>query len=105
MSNFKQLIQNLFPILIFTVFSMQNQNISVVGIANNAKYGAVVVTSNSEVYYIHGLESWESTFIGKQVKVTGKLLIKKLKKTEEIEGRITSPDVKIIKKSNIELIR
>ena len=53
-------------------------NIELVGIANNAKGGAVLITEDDHVIYIKGLQSWPSELTGKQVTITGLLKREKL---------------------------
>jgi hypothetical protein len=90
--------------LVFNNQSMYAQDFIVTGKANNAKLGAVVVTEANEVYYIDKLEFWNSDFIDKTVKVTGKLIIKKTKKTNLISGSVASPSIKLIKRPRIEVM-
>lgn len=49
---------------------------TVTGIAANAKAGAIVSASNGEVYLISGLDSWDSIYLEKRVKVTGHFTLK-----------------------------
>lgn len=81
-----------------------SQNFIVTGKANNAKLGAVVVTESNEVYYIDKLEYWSSDFIEKTVRVTGKLVTKKIEKADSISGGITSPSMKVIKRYSVEVV-
>lgn len=43
----------------------------IVGIARNEKYGAVLYSENKEVYAISGLQSWDSIYLNKEVKLKG----------------------------------
>jgi hypothetical protein len=104
MSKLKLILLNLFFMLIFGAKAMNSQDTTIVGKAHNAKYGAVIVTSNNDVYYLDSLKSWSSEFIGKSVKVTGKISIKHLKRQKVISGGITSSQIIIIKKHKVELI-
>ena len=45
---------------------------NLVGIAQNAKGGAVLVVDGDGVYYLAGLASWPDEVHGKKVQVTGK---------------------------------
>jgi hypothetical protein len=90
--------------LICNAKTMYSQDTTITGKANNAKYGAVVVTSNDDIYYIDKLNSWSPDSIDKVVRITGKAVIKKLKKTKVISGGITSPSIKIIRKPKIEYL-
>ena len=49
------------------------QKITILGIAKDAKGGAVLLTSNKEPIYIKGLDSWPTELFDKQLKVTGVL--------------------------------
>ena len=60
------------------------QRVSLIGIARDAKGGAVLVTESGSVLYVKGLSSWSSELINKQVSISG------LIKTEKI-----IPDPKI----------
>ena len=78
--------------------NLENQRITVTGKAMNAKLGAVV-ESDKGVYYLNGVTSWDKEFYEKQVKVTGRLVIKENEKREndKVMGEITGPR-NIIKK-------
>ena len=57
----------------------QNQ-IEIIGKADNSKGGAVVVSNqDNKVYFLDGFDSWNEKIYGKTIKVKGKLLIKKIK--------------------------
>ena len=51
--------------------TMEDKEITVTGIAQNGKAGALVLINSGETYYIGGLASWDDSIIGKNVKVTG----------------------------------
>lgn len=48
-------------------------SVTVVGIAQNAKEGAVIETSE-RIYYLQGIHSWNKSAEGKKVEVTGDLI-------------------------------
>ena len=48
------------------------------GLARDAKGGAVLVREGHEPVYLEGLEAWPAGLHGRQVRVTGRLLRKKL---------------------------
>jgi hypothetical protein len=50
-----------------------DKKINVTGTAQNAKAGAVVVTTDNSVYYIEGMDSWSEEVLNTQVKVSGEL--------------------------------
>lgn len=104
MSNAKLILLNLFVMLICNAKIMYSQDTTIIGKANNAKYGAVVVTSNDDVYYVDKLNSWSPDSIDKPVRIKGKVVIKKLKKAKVNSGGITSPSIKVIKKPKIEFL-
>ena len=80
------------------------QDFEITGKAGNAKYGAVIISSDNDVYYIHKLDSWSHEFLDKQVKVTGKLVIKKLGTTSKYSGGITASSIKVIKRPKIKIV-
>ena len=61
---------------------MEDQNITVIGIARNGKDGALVLTKNDSVYYVDGLEFWEESINGKEVSIMGVLKIESLSANE-----------------------
>ena len=60
---------------------MENESITVTGIAKNGKEGALVLTDNGP-YYIQGLETWEESILNKEVEVTGVLRIENADKED-----------------------
>lgn len=52
------------------------EEITISGIAENAKWGAIII-SDSTMYYMDGLDAWEDKVIGNRVEVTGELKIEK----------------------------
>jgi hypothetical protein len=80
---------------IMTLLSYGNDNekgIIVIGIAENVKGGAVVISNkNQKMYHIEGLSHWDESIFRKTVKVTGKLLVEKYhppKKGDEIKQQM-----------------
>ena len=61
---------------------MEDQNITVIGIARNGKDGALVLTKEHSVYYVDGLEFWEDSINGKEISVMGVLKIDSLATNE-----------------------
>ena len=57
---------------------MKDQEITIIGIARNGKGNALIVTKESVVYYIDGLDSWETAVQGKEISVTGILTVETL---------------------------
>ncbi len=49
------------------------QKVTLLGIAKDAKGGAVLITAEGNVIYIKELESWASELLDKEVSVTGLL--------------------------------
>jgi len=84
---------------------MFGQVITIVGMARDAKYGAVVITSNNDVYYLYKMETWNKEMLGKQVKVTGRLVERKPEHNleGEMSAEITTP-IKIIKRFKFEIV-
>jgi len=75
----------LLPVVFLVIFNacyngkpqnnMEEQSITVMGIARNGKDGALISTQEDSVYYIEGLEFWEASLNGKEISVTGVLHI------------------------------
>lgn len=61
--------------LSFTILSCASST-SIIGIATNEKYGAVV-RSEQDIYTIQGLQKWDSTFLNKKIKLKGQFSLKK----------------------------
>ena len=78
---------------------------TITGTAKDAKAGAVVVTTDNAVYYLDKLEAWSSDVVGKQVRVTGKVVVKKpgKHKENEISAEITTP-INVIKRYKVERV-
>ncbi len=79
--------------LCFSLFSLlmlcqevKQDHIIVIGKAENAKGGAIVVSKDNGVYYLEGIDSWDEEIYGKQVKVSGVLLIENFKRTKPKPG-------------------
>jgi hypothetical protein len=91
-----------------TCGNMIKDDIIVVGKAENAKAGAIVISKDDQkMYYVDGLDFWDKKIIGKMVKVKGKLLIENKnaqKEDEEISQQITGIK-RIILKPKWELIK
>ena len=68
-----------------------SKDITISGIAENAKAGAIVMVNRDSIYYVDGLAAWDKTVLGQAVEVTGKLKItnnKPRKNDEEQRGEI-----------------
>lgn len=65
-----------------------NKDIVIVGWAYNEKDGAWVLSKDDEKNYIlDGIDSWDEKIVDKEVKVWGRLLIEKVKKTPQGNSR------------------
>jgi hypothetical protein len=53
---------------------MKDQGNTITGLALNGKRGALIKTSEGEVFYIEGLSAWTSDINSKRVMVTGNLI-------------------------------
>jgi hypothetical protein len=104
MLNIKLTSLTLFVMLIFNVKTMHAQDSTITGKTGNAKYGAVVVTTDDNVYYIDKLKAWEPAHINKDVRITGEIKVKKIKQPKVISGGITAPSIKVIHKPKIEYL-
>ena len=60
-----------------TLHELIDQNASLIGIAQNAKGGAVVILQNQEVIYVRNQSSWEDEVVGKQVSIKGIVRLEK----------------------------
>lgn len=80
------------------------QDTTIVGKAGNALYGAVIVTQNDEVFYIDSYSSWDQAYLGKLVKVKGRIITKKIRNRRLFDSGITSPYIRIVKRPEIELL-
>lgn len=52
---------------------MKDQDVTITGIAQNGKAGALVKSSAGEIYYVEGLSAWPADLVNQQVNVTGDL--------------------------------
>lgn len=50
--------------------------ITVIGTAIVIKHDAAVLTDDGHRYYLDGIDDWADEYLGKKVKVTGRLVIK-----------------------------
>jgi hypothetical protein len=55
--------------------NIKEQPVTVTGVAHNGKGGALISSSNGEVYYIEGLDSWITDVENKVVTVSGNLKV------------------------------
>ncbi len=60
-----------------SLHDLVDQNAHLLGIAENAKGGAVVILRNQEVIYVRNLPSWEEEVVGKQVSIKGIVRLEK----------------------------
>jgi hypothetical protein len=51
--------------------TMDKKMITVSGVAQNGKGNALLVTEDSTVYYIEGMDSWETNVVGRKIEITG----------------------------------
>jgi len=56
------------------LFSQQMEKITITGIAENSKAGAIVITKENVVYYLEGINSWNNDVLRKEVEVKGDLV-------------------------------
>ena len=57
---------------------MVGKEITLTGIAKNARAGAVLLTKDNVPYYIEGVESWDDDIMDKRIEVSGTLKIETL---------------------------
>lgn len=70
---------SLFLVVLMTSCKSVKDEVStseIVGIARNEKYGAVLYSENKEVYAIAGLQSWDSIYLDKKIKVMGNVQLR-----------------------------
>ncbi len=66
----------LLPIIMISGYQHQvDKKIEVTGKALNAMGGAVVTGADKYTYYVEGLDHWDKKFYGKEVKVSGVLVL------------------------------
>lgn len=53
--------------------SIKENQTTIIGVANNAKMGGIILTEDNDLFYIDGVDSWDDGVVGKKVKVTGTL--------------------------------
>jgi hypothetical protein len=88
--------------------SVISDNVIIIGKAENAKAGALVISKHdNKMYYLDGLTHWTEKVRGKTVKVSGKLLIENKQEqnpNEAISQQITG-EKRIILKPKWELVK
>jgi hypothetical protein len=62
------------------------QNITIEGVAHDAKLGAVILLSDRTPVYIKGLDSWDDALFKKRLQVTGRLRRRKLAPDPEVNA-------------------
>jgi hypothetical protein len=53
--------------------TMDKKMITVSGVAQNGKGNALLVVEDSTVYYIEGMDFWETIIVGRKIEITGVL--------------------------------
>ena len=108
MPHSKLLLLHLAIVLIWSAQTTYGQKTIITGKAINAKYGAAVITSGGDLYYIDGLKEWNPDQFERSVKVTGKVKVINMgigiNHSEEIRGGITGPTIKIIKRARFQML-
>ena len=51
--------------------TMETEMITRSGVAQNGKGSAVLIAVDGTVYYIEGMDSWETDVVGRRIKITG----------------------------------
>jgi len=72
----------------------QDQQVTISGMAGDAKAGAVVTTDRDEVIYLRDLRSWPEEFLDKRVMVEGVLRRGRVYPEVKVQGGITSQGIK-----------
>ena len=84
-----------------------SKKITVVGIAENDKDAAILVTDKEEVYIIDRLDKWDKKIYHKKIQVTGRLVIE-IHKQQSTPTRMVQERVgkwQIIKNAKWELVK
>jgi hypothetical protein len=78
---------SLYVLLVFALCGRnESKSIVVIGIAENLKAGAAVISeSDDKMYYVDGVDSWGDEILGKRIKVKGKLRVKEMPPPEKGE--------------------
>jgi hypothetical protein len=66
------------------------KNISVVGIAKVIKHAAFVETADNSSYFLDELDDWDDKYLGKKVKVKGRLVYRKEDESPQVSDSITA---------------
>ncbi|HLP11942.1 MAG TPA: hypothetical protein VK177_08435 [Flavobacteriales bacterium] len=89
----------------------RNNQMTVTGIADHAKMGAIVVAEDGNVYYIEGKQNWDKEgYYKKKIRVTGTMLTRTTRAEELVndKGEYSQGgegESKFIKMSNCELVK
>ncbi len=76
-----------FLILYSCATTKKKEPVIIIGQATNTKIGAIVTSNyDQKVYYIDSISGWNEDIIGKQIKVSGDLILKKLEPKPKING-------------------
>lgn len=59
----------------FEIKTETKKRIKVVGVAQEAKAGAIVVTDLDSIYYVGNLKDWKKKFLNNRVEVSGRLVV------------------------------
>ena len=98
-------MRNIFFLALVAIVSCKTANlpqITVYGVAKDAKAGAIIITDDNEVYYIDGQDSWPEKYLNKKLKVSGWLKEKVFDKSQaEIKVQTLTGVQKIIVKARV----
>jgi hypothetical protein len=93
------LITNLLVMILFSLsgnYESGRKKIVVIGIAEQVKVGAYVMSDDSTPYYLDGVTHWENEILGKRVRVAGELIIEEFYQTDTpgiVQGRRLPDDL------------
>ncbi len=90
--------------------TMEGKTITITGVAQNGKDGALIKTDDQKVFYVEGLASWDDAVHGKRVEVTGLLKTESFKeenlKNEKGEWAAgIEREKKILRKANWKILQ
>lgn len=81
----------------FEIKTETKKRIKVIGVAEEAKGGAIIVTEKDSVYYVGNHKDWKKKFLNNKVVVSGRLVIvtyKKLDSTRIVQEIRRKPWIK-----------
>lgn len=69
----KYLLYTLLCLLLSCSSAQNGERVAITGLAQDAKWGAVIITDDKTVYYIDGMDKWDKQLYGSTLTVWGYL--------------------------------